>query len=75
MTSKQVAEKLKVSTRRVRALLESGRFPGAVREGRDWLVPNSAVESFQPRESGYRGHIREKRGPKPHVTKPQEPTP
>lgn len=37
------AEKLKVSDRRVRVLCVQGRIPGAVKIGRDWLLPDKPV--------------------------------
>lgn len=40
MNVKQLAELWGVSERRVRLLCERGDIPGAVREGKSWLVPN-----------------------------------
>lgn len=37
------AQKLKVSDRRVRVLCNEGRIPGAVKIGRDWLLPDKPV--------------------------------
>lgn len=42
MTVQQAAEKWGTSTRNVQALCKRGRVPGAVRAGRDWLIPADA---------------------------------
>ena len=42
MTVRQAAEKWGTSTRNVQALCKRGRVPGAVRAGRDWLIPSGA---------------------------------
>ena len=42
-TTKQVAERLGVNDSRVRQLLIAGRFPEAVKTGRDWWIPKGAV--------------------------------
>jgi len=46
LTVKQVAEREGLSTRRVRVLASQGRFPGAVKVGRDWLLPVASVEAW-----------------------------
>lgn len=42
MTVQQAAEKWGTSPRNVQALCKRGRVPGAVRTGRDWLIPADA---------------------------------
>lgn len=42
MTVKQIAEKWSISDRRVRTLCSNGKIPGAVREGRSWMIPANA---------------------------------
>ncbi len=39
---KEAAKKWKVSVRRVQTLCSAGRIPGAVRFGRDWMIPKNA---------------------------------
>lgn len=40
--TKQAGEKLgDISARRVRALCNEGRIPGAVKHGRDWMLPDN----------------------------------
>ncbi|MGV3721995.1 MAG: helix-turn-helix domain-containing protein [Actinomycetota bacterium] len=48
LNAKQAAEKLNISTARVRQLAGQGRLPGAQRVGRDWVIPAEAVEKFEP---------------------------
>ena len=40
----EAAEGWRVSTRRVRDLCANGRIPGAIVEGRGWLIPSAAVK-------------------------------
>ena len=42
MTVQQAAERWETSPRNVQALCKRGRVPGAVRAGRDWLIPADA---------------------------------
>ena len=51
----EAAELLGLSMIRVRELCQQGRFNGAFKFGRSWIIPRSAVLSFQ----------RLPRGPKP----------
>ena len=39
---KEAAKRWKVSVRRVQTLCSAGRIPGAVRFGRDWMIPRNA---------------------------------
>jgi hypothetical protein len=39
----QYARRVGISARRVRALAGAGRIPGAIKLGRDWLIPASAI--------------------------------
>lgn len=39
---KQAAEKWKLSDRRIRVLCTEGKILGAVREGRNWRIPEDA---------------------------------
>jgi hypothetical protein len=42
LTSSEAATRLGVTARRARALAASGRIEGAVKIGRDWIIPASA---------------------------------
>lgn len=39
LTSQQAAESLGLTRRRIRQLCESGQIAGAVKLGRDWMIP------------------------------------
>ena len=45
--TKEAAERLGVSVRRVRQWLAAGRFPGASLSGKDWRIPHEAVRDFK----------------------------
>lgn len=51
VTTGDVAEHFDVSTRTIRNWLAKGLFPGAVKMSplskSDWLIPESAIESFE----------------------------
>ena len=44
ITVKQASEKWGISDRRVRVLCAEGKIPGVTREGRSWLIPQSAAK-------------------------------
>jgi excisionase family DNA binding protein len=50
-STKRVAVMLDITERRVRALCQSGRL-NAVRPGRDWLIPQSALDAYEPQGAG-----------------------
>lgn len=52
LTTAQAAEVLSLSVRRVKQLCTDGRFPGARKLGRDWLIPAGDVASFEPQLAG-----------------------
>jgi hypothetical protein len=47
-TAPQAAEQLQCSHRWVKRLAETGRFPGAVKVGRGWVIPADVVEQGLP---------------------------
>jgi len=47
---KEVSEKWQISDRRIRVLCGEGRIEGAVKLGRNWLVPEDAVKPVDARE-------------------------
>jgi excisionase family DNA binding protein len=51
LTTKTAAERLGVTTRRVQALIASGRLP-AERIGRDWLIDERALSRVANRKPG-----------------------
>lgn len=51
ITTKDAAEKLRVSTRRVQAMITTGRLP-ATKFGRDYLINDSDLELVKDRKAG-----------------------
>ena len=51
----EAARLLDVTDSRVRRLCLDGRFQGAIKAGKSWLIPKVTVENFKP----------QRRGPKP----------
>lgn len=49
LSVRQVAEKWKISRRRVQTLCSEGRIPGAVRIGSYWAVPQDAEKPLDAR--------------------------
>ena len=45
MTVRQAAQRLGITLKYMRELLYENRMAGARKVGRQWLIPNSAVES------------------------------
>jgi len=43
LTSKQFAKRHKVTVPRIRRLCIDGRIAGAIKHGRDWLIPADAL--------------------------------
>jgi excisionase family DNA binding protein len=54
MTTTEAARVLRCSAANVRKMCRRGRLPGAVRVGRDWFVPRSAIEQAKEREDASR---------------------
>lgn len=59
LTVGQAAERAGVSTVRVRRLASQGRFPGAFKAGRDWLLPVASVEVWlqKDRDRRFKGQV------------------
>ena len=51
ITTKQVAEELSVSQRRVQALIKAGRLP-AQKRGRDWYIKDADLWEVYHRQPG-----------------------
>lgn len=49
MSIKEVAEKWKITPRRVRVLCETGRINGASKLGREWAIPSDAERPIDGR--------------------------
>lgn len=49
LTTAELAEKWKISQRRVAIFCKEGRIPGAVLKGRIWLIPEDAKKPADPR--------------------------
>ena len=50
ITAQQVAQKWNISDRRVRVLCYEGKIPGAVKEGKSYIIPADAVKPADGRE-------------------------
>jgi len=50
ISTKDASEKWKISDRRIRLLCQDGRINGAVKFGRNWLIPFDAVKPIDARE-------------------------
>ena len=46
LSTKEVAQKLGITRRRVQHLTSKGRFPGAFKKGRDWLIPQRGLDAY-----------------------------
>ena len=46
LSTQQVSKLTGLSGARVRLLCQQGRFPGALKVSRDWVVPRSGAEFF-----------------------------
>ena len=51
----EAARLLNVTDARIRRLCLDGRFQGAIKAGKSWIIPKIAVENYKP----------QRRGPKP----------
>ena len=49
MTPQQAAEKWGITDRRIQALCTNGQIDGAIRLGRGWLIPKSALKPIDGR--------------------------
>ncbi len=50
-STKEISRKWEISERRVRPLCSEGRIEGALKEGRNWRVPEDALKPLDARES------------------------
>ena len=48
----ETAEILGLQPVRTRELCRQGRLPGAQKVGRDWVIPESAIQSYTPGSPG-----------------------
>jgi len=53
LTTAEAALLMQVEPARVRQLANTERIPGAVKYGRDWMIPRSFAESFQRQARGW----------------------
>ena len=49
-TTAEMAEKWKISQRRVSVLCKEGRIGGAILKGNIWLIPSYAIKPTDPRK-------------------------
>jgi hypothetical protein len=52
ITVRQAAEKWSISMRSIQFYLKDSRIPGAIRLGRDWLIPKDAQKPEDNRKYG-----------------------
>lgn len=53
----EAAEMLGISSRRVAVLCMEGRFTGAQKIGKTWVIPESVIKNYTPGERGiHRSH-------------------
>lgn len=50
-TTAEMAEKWKISQRRVSVLCKEGRIDGAIIKGNVWLIPSDALKPVDPRKA------------------------
>lgn len=53
LTTTEVAEKWKITRRRVTVLCDEGRIEGAVKKGTMWLIPQNAKKPIDGRSMRY----------------------
>ena len=51
LTTSEMAEKWKISRRRVTALCREGRIKDAILKGNTWLIPSDANKPIDPRRN------------------------
>ncbi|MDR1704724.1 MAG: response regulator [Clostridiales bacterium] len=59
ITAKDAADKWDISVRRVQILLKNGRIEGAVRHGKEYLIPKDAAKPDDGRKYNYRRPLKE----------------
>lgn len=50
LSTSEVAEKWRISRRRVSKLCKEGRIEGAILKGNTWLIPATAAKPIDPRK-------------------------
>lgn len=45
LSTEQAAERLKISSRRIRALCKAQKFPGAILIGKYWAIPEESLSA------------------------------
>lgn len=50
LTTKEISEMWKISTRRISLLCSQGRVEGAVKKGKTWLILKNAKKPEDPRQ-------------------------
>lgn len=58
LTTAEVAEKWKITRRRVTVLCVEGRIEGAIQKGTMWLIPESAKKPIDGRTVRYSGQTK-----------------
>ena len=57
MSTKETSEKWNISDRRIRVLRKEGRIEGAIKTGRNWLIPIDAIKPIDAREANSKKYL------------------
>ena len=61
ISAREAAVILSVDRSRILVLCRQGRFSGAVKIGRDWIIPRSSVENFKRLPPGGRKNLKQQK--------------
>ena len=50
LTTVELSEKWKISSRRIGVLCSDGRIDGAIKKGKTWLIPAESTKPFDARK-------------------------
>ena len=50
----EASAQMGITVRRVQQMCKNGNIPGVVKQGRTWLVPDSAIHNVTNKETDYR---------------------
>lgn len=55
LSAAEVGDRLNVSEQKIRRMCEEGEFEGAFKIGRQWRIPEEAIETYVRRQQERRG--------------------
>ena len=56
LSSTEAAEAMQKHRSQVQALCRQGKLEGAIKRGRDWLIPRASAENYTPGPRGFAAH-------------------